>query len=130
MSRHVFLTQFEAASSLDSFDPGVFLNFTFASSFNKMMETEQKLPNVSTAKGTIFESVDVPVALASSWQLLYGHFIIIKFKKFIFVFTQFVLRKIHFHLNLITRIYTHKYTYIITFLTYFWFWKFKMYFWS
>ena len=25
MSRHVFLTQFEAASSLDSFDPGVFL---------------------------------------------------------------------------------------------------------
>ena len=45
MSRHVFLTQFEAASSLDSFDPGV--------------------------KGTIFESVDVPVALASSWQLLY-----------------------------------------------------------
>jgi hypothetical protein len=71
MSQHVFLTQFEAASSLDSFGPGVFLNFTFASSFNKMMETEQKLPNVSTAKGTIFESVDVPVALASSWQLLY-----------------------------------------------------------
>ena len=71
MSRHVFLTQFETASSLDSVDPGVFLNFTFASSFNKMMETEQKLPNVSTAKGTIFESVDVPVALASSWQLLY-----------------------------------------------------------
>ena len=66
MSRHVFLTQFEAASSLDSFDPGVFLNFTFASYFNKMMEIEQKLPNVSTAKGTIFESVDVPVALASS----------------------------------------------------------------
>ena len=67
MSLHVVLTQFEAASSLDSFDPGVvFLNFTFASSFNKMMETEQKLPNVSTAKGTIFESVDVPVALASS----------------------------------------------------------------
>ena len=62
MSRHVFLTQFEAAISLDSFDPGV----TFASSFNKMVETEQKLPNVSTAKGTIFESVDVPVALASS----------------------------------------------------------------
>ena len=71
MSRHMFLTQFEAASSLNSFDLGVFLNFTFASSFNKMMETEQKLPNVSTAKGTIFESVDVPVALASSWQLLY-----------------------------------------------------------
>ena len=58
--------QFEAARSLDSFDPAVFLNFTFASSFNKMMEIEQKLPNVSTAKGTIFESVDVPVALASS----------------------------------------------------------------
>ena len=71
MSRHVFLSQFEAASSLDSFDPGVFLNFTFASYFNKMMEIEQKLPNVSTAKGTIFESEDVPVALASSWQLLY-----------------------------------------------------------
>ena len=35
------------------------------------METEQKLPNVSTAKETIFESVDVLVALASSWQLLY-----------------------------------------------------------
>ena len=72
MSRHMFLTQFEAASSLDSVDPGVFLNFTFASSFNKMMETEQKLPNVSTAKGTIFESVDVPVALAS----LHGNFCI------------------------------------------------------
>ena len=71
MSLHVVLTQFEAASSLDSFDPGVFLNFTFASFFNKMMETEQKLPNVSTAKGTIFESVDVPFFLASSWQLLY-----------------------------------------------------------
>ena len=50
MSRHVFLTQFEAASSLDSFDPGVFLNFTFASYFNKMMEIEQNF-NVSTAKG-------------------------------------------------------------------------------
>ena len=36
-----------------------------------MIETEQKLPNVSTAKGTIFESVDVPFFLASSWQLLY-----------------------------------------------------------
>ena len=35
------------------------------------METEQKLPNMSTAKETIFESVDVPLALASSWQLLY-----------------------------------------------------------
>ena len=43
MPRHVFLTEFEAASSLDSVDPGVFLNFTFASSFNKMMETEQKV---------------------------------------------------------------------------------------
>ena len=32
---------------------------------------QNPLPNASTAKGTIFESVDVPVALASSWQLLY-----------------------------------------------------------
>ena len=71
MSRHVVLIQFEAASSLDSFEPGVFENFTFASAFKKMIATEQKLPNVSTAKGTIFESVDVPLARASSWQLLY-----------------------------------------------------------
>ena len=67
MSRHAVLTQAEAASSLNSFEPGVLENFTFASSaFNKMIETEQKLPNVSTAKGTIFESVDVPLVIASS----------------------------------------------------------------
>ena len=53
MSRHVVLTQAEAASSLCSFEPGVLENFTFASAFNKMIETEQKLPKVSTAKGYI-----------------------------------------------------------------------------
>ena len=56
MSRHVVLTQFEAASSLISFEPGVFENFTFESAINKMIETEQKL---WSAKGTIFESVNV-----------------------------------------------------------------------
>ena len=71
MSRHVVLTQAEAASSLNSFQPGVLENFTFASAFNKMIETEQKLPKVSTAKGTIFELVEVPLVIASSWQQLY-----------------------------------------------------------
>ena len=56
MSRHVVLTQFEAASSLISFEPGVFENFSFESAINKMIETEQKL---WSAKGTIFESVNV-----------------------------------------------------------------------
>ena len=54
MSRHVVLTQFEAASSLISFEPGVFENFSFESAINKMIETEQKLPNVSTAKRDYF----------------------------------------------------------------------------
>ena len=60
MSRHVVLTQFEAASSLISFEPGVFENFSFESAINKMIETEQKL---WSAKGTIFESVNVLVEL-------------------------------------------------------------------
>ena len=39
--------------------------------FNKIIETEQKFPKVSAAKGTIFELVDVPLAIASSWQQRY-----------------------------------------------------------
>ena len=50
MSRQVVLTQAEAASSRCSFEPGVLENFTFASAFNKMIETEQKLPKVSTGQ--------------------------------------------------------------------------------
>ena len=57
MSRHVVFTQAEAVSSLNSFELGVLENFTFASACNKMMETEQKLLKVSTAKWTMFESV-------------------------------------------------------------------------
>ena len=41
MSRQVVLTQAEAASSRCSFEPGVLENFTLASAFNKMIETEQ-----------------------------------------------------------------------------------------
>jgi hypothetical protein len=63
MFRHVVLTQFEAASSLIYFEPGVFENFTFESAINKMIKTEQKLHKVSSAKGTIFESVNVLVEL-------------------------------------------------------------------
>ena len=71
MSRQVVLTQTEAASSRCSFDPGVLENFILANAFNKIIETEQKFPKVSAAKGTIFELVDVPLAIASSWQQLY-----------------------------------------------------------
>ena len=74
MSRHVFLTQFEAASSLISFEPGVFENFTFESAINKMIETEQKL---WSAKGTVFESVNVllkkrqPCQNCAPWVLVF-----------------------------------------------------------
>lgn len=74
MSRHVVLTQFEAASSLISFEPGVFENFTFESAINKMIETEQKL---WSAKGTIFESVNVllkkrqPCQNCAPWVLVF-----------------------------------------------------------
>ncbi len=74
MSRHVVLTQFEAASSLISFEPGVFENFSFESAINKMIETEQKL---WSAKGTIFESVNVllkkrqPCQNCAPWVLVF-----------------------------------------------------------
>ena len=74
MSRHVVLTQFEAASSLISFEPGVFENFTFESAINKMIKTEQKL---WSAKGTIFESVNVllkkrqPCQNCAPWVLVF-----------------------------------------------------------
>ena len=74
MSRHVVLTQFEAASSLISFEPGVFENFTFESAINKMIETEQKL---WSAQGTIFESVNVllkkrqPCQNCAPWVLVF-----------------------------------------------------------
>ena len=71
MSRQVVLTQAEAASSRCSFEPGVLENFILASAFNKIIETEQKFPKVSAAKGTIFELVEVPLAIASSWQQRY-----------------------------------------------------------
>ena len=74
MSRHVVLTQFEAASSLISFEPGVFENFSFESAINKMIETEQKL---WSAKETIFESVNVllkkrqPCQNCAPWVLVF-----------------------------------------------------------
>ena len=71
MSRQVVLTQAEAASSRCSFEPGVLENFILAKAFNKIIDTEQKFPKVSAAKGTIFELVEVPLAIASSWQQLY-----------------------------------------------------------
>ena len=71
MSRQVVLTQTEAASSRCSFEPGVLENFILARAFNKIIETEQKFPKVSAAKGTIFELVEVPLAIASSWQQRY-----------------------------------------------------------
>ena len=70
----MFLTQFEAASSLISFEPGVFENFSFESAINKMIETEQKL---WSAKGTIFESVNVllkkrqPCQNCAPWVLVF-----------------------------------------------------------
>ena len=80
MSRQVVLTQAEAASSRCSFEPGVLENFILASAFNKIIETEQKFPKVSAAKGTIFELVAVPLAIASSWQQLYIYVYIIYIK--------------------------------------------------
>ena len=46
-----------------------------------MIETEQKFPKVSTAKGTIFELVDVPLVIASSWQQLYFFILVLVARK-------------------------------------------------
>ena len=71
MSRQVVLPQAEAASSRCSFEPGVLENFILAKAFNKIIETEQKFPKVSAAKGTIFELVDVPLSIAAFLIYIY-----------------------------------------------------------
>ena len=55
ISLHVVEIQLEAASSLTSALFEIFANLVLATSFKKVIATEQKLPNVSTAKGTIVE---------------------------------------------------------------------------
>ena len=75
------LTQAEAASSRCSLEPGVLENFILAKAFNKIIDTEQKFPKVSAAKGTIFELVDVPLAIAASWQQLYLFILILVARK-------------------------------------------------
>ena len=47
--------QLEAACSFTSAMFEIFANLILATAFKKVIATEQKLPNVSTAKGTIVE---------------------------------------------------------------------------
>ena len=61
----------EAASSRSSCEFEIFANLILAIAFKKVIATEQKLTNVSTAKGTIFEFEAEPFSRAFSWLLLY-----------------------------------------------------------
>ena len=49
----------------------IFANLILAIAFKKVIATEQKLPNVSTANGTIDALEREPLARALSWLLLY-----------------------------------------------------------
>ena len=49
----------------------IFANLVLAIFFKKVIATEQKLPNVSTANGTIDALEREPLARAFSWLLLY-----------------------------------------------------------
>jgi hypothetical protein len=49
----------------------IFANLILAFSFKKVIATEQKLPNVSIANGTIDALEREPLARAFSWLLLY-----------------------------------------------------------
>ena len=49
----------------------IFANFILAIAFKKVIATEQKLPSVSTANGTIDALEREPLARAFSWLLLY-----------------------------------------------------------
>ena len=53
ISLHVVEIQLEAASSFTSALFEIFANFILAIAFKKVIATEQKLPSVSTANGTI-----------------------------------------------------------------------------
>ena len=61
----------EAASSFTSALFEIFANFILAIAFKKVIATEQKLPSVSTANGTIDALEREPLARALSWLLLY-----------------------------------------------------------
>ena len=61
----------EAASSFTSALFEIFANFVLAIAFKKVIATEQKLPSVSTANGTIDALEREPLARAFSWLLLY-----------------------------------------------------------
>ena len=49
----------------------IFANFVLAIAFKKVIATEQKLPSVSTANGTIDALEREPLTRALSWLLLY-----------------------------------------------------------
>ena len=49
----------------------IFTDLVLATAFKKVIATEQKLPNVSTANGTIDALEREPLARAFSWLLLY-----------------------------------------------------------
>ena len=49
----------------------IFANFVLAIAFKKVIATEQKLPSVSTANGTIDALEREPLARGFSWLLLY-----------------------------------------------------------
>ena len=71
ISLHVVEIQLEAASSFTSALFEIFANFILAIAFKKVIATEQKLPSVSTANGTIDALEREPLARAFSWLLLY-----------------------------------------------------------
>ena len=55
MSLQVVFTRVDAVRSRYTFEPGIFSNLILPSFFRKIIATEQKLPSVSTAKGTTME---------------------------------------------------------------------------
>ena len=64
ISLHVVEIQLEAASSFTSALFEIFANFVLAIAFKKVIATEQKLPSVSTANGTIDALEREPLARA------------------------------------------------------------------
>ena len=63
--------QLEAACSFTSAMFEIFANLILATAFKKVIATEQKLLNVSTANETIDALEREPLARAFSWLLLY-----------------------------------------------------------